>query len=108
MNNFNFIPFQTNQLTEPLFSQVVVPSTPAEAKGLLLASIRDPNPVIFLEPKWLYRSSIEMVPLADYTIPLSKARIIREVSSNHNSLVICTISNIDMFCLFSLFSEKKG
>jgi 2-oxoisovalerate dehydrogenase E1 component beta subunit len=58
--------------------KVVVPSTPAEAKGLLLASIRDPNPVIFLEPKWLYRSSIESVPLADYTIPLSKARIIRE------------------------------
>lgn len=62
---------------------MVVPSTPAEAKGLLLASIRDPNPVIFLEPKWLYRSSVELVPLADYTIPLSKARIVREVWNSH-------------------------
>lgn len=35
--------------------KVVVPSSPAEAKGLLLSSIRDPNPVIFFEPKWIYR-----------------------------------------------------
>lgn len=42
-------------------SQVVVPRSPVQAKGLLLASIRDPNPVVFFEPKWLYRSAIEMV-----------------------------------------------
>ncbi len=58
--------------------KVVVPSSPAEAKGLLLASIRDPNPVIYLEPKSMYRTSVEQVPLGDYQIPLGKARIVRE------------------------------
>lgn len=38
--------------------KVVIPSTPSEAKGLLLASIRDPNPVVFFEPKMLYRTSV--------------------------------------------------
>jgi len=61
--------------------KVVVPSTPAEAKGLLLASIRDPNPVVFFEPKWIYRSSIGEVPIGDYEIPLGKARIVKEGSS---------------------------
>ena len=42
--------------------KVVIPSSPADAKGLLLASIRDPNPVIFFEPKALYRASVEEVP----------------------------------------------
>lgn len=54
-----------------------MPSTPREAKGLLLASIRDPNPVIFFEPKMLYRSAVEEVPIGDYEIPLSQARIVR-------------------------------
>jgi 2-oxoisovalerate dehydrogenase E1 component beta subunit len=58
--------------------KVVVPSTPAEAKGLLLASIRDKNPVLFFEPKWLYRTAREEVPLADYEIPLGQARIVQE------------------------------
>lgn len=57
--------------------KVVVPSTPAEAKGLLLASIRDKNPVLFFEPKWLYRTAREEVPLADYEIPLGQARIVQ-------------------------------
>lgn len=60
--------------------KVVAPATPMEAKGLLLASIRDPNPVIFLEPKWLYRSAVEQVPLGDYEIPLSQARVVQEGS----------------------------
>jgi len=58
--------------------KVVVPRSPTQAKGLLLASIRDQNPVIFLEPKWLYRSSIEEVPTGDYEIPLSKAEVMQE------------------------------
>lgn len=57
--------------------KVVMPSTPREAKGLLLASIRDPNPVIFFEPKLIYRSAVEEVPIGDYEIPLSQARIVR-------------------------------
>jgi len=58
--------------------KVVLPSTPKEAKGLLLASINDPNPVIFLEPKRLYRASVEEVPTEYYEIPLGKARIVKE------------------------------
>lgn len=65
------------RMNELTLIQVVMPSTPKEAKGLLLSSIRDPNPVIFLEPKILYRSAVEEVPLADYEIPLGKARIVR-------------------------------
>jgi len=58
--------------------KVVVPSTPYHAKGLLLSSIRDPDPVIFLEPTRLYRLIKEDVPEGEYTIPLGKARIVQE------------------------------
>ena len=58
--------------------KVVIPSTPYEAKGLLLSSIRDPDPVIFLEPKRIYRAIREEVPEGEYTIPLSKARLVQE------------------------------
>ena len=58
--------------------KIVVPSTPTAAKGLLLAAIRDPNPVIFLEHKKLYRSIKEPVPAGDYEIEIGKARIVRE------------------------------
>ncbi|KAL6008153.1 hypothetical protein ACLOJK_033659 [Asimina triloba] len=61
-------------------TQVVIPRSPQQAKGLLLASIRDPNPVIFFEPKWLYRLAVEEVPDHDYTLPLSQAEVIREGS----------------------------
>jgi pyruvate dehydrogenase E1 component beta subunit len=58
--------------------KVVVPSGPYSAKGLLLAAIRDPDPVIFLEPTRLYRMIREEVPENDYTIPLGRARIARQ------------------------------
>ncbi|CAA7015479.1 unnamed protein product [Microthlaspi erraticum] len=58
--------------------KVVVPRSPREAKGLLLSCIRDPNPVVFFEPKWLYRQAVEQVPEHDYMIPLSEAEVIRE------------------------------
>jgi pyruvate dehydrogenase E1 component beta subunit len=58
--------------------KVVIPSTPYEAKGLLLSSIRDPDPVIFLEPKRIYRAIREEVPEGDYTIPLGEARLVQE------------------------------
>ncbi len=58
--------------------KVVVPSTPYIAKGLLISSIRDPDPVIFLEPARLYRLIKEDVPEGEYTIPLGKARIVQE------------------------------
>ena len=56
--------------------KVVVPSTPYEAKGLLIAAIRDPDPVIFMEPKKVYRSLREEVPDEEYLIPIGTARIV--------------------------------
>ncbi|KAI0075273.1 pyruvate dehydrogenase [Panus rudis PR-1116 ss-1] len=53
--------------------KIAIPRSPLQAKGMLLASIRDPNPVIFMEPKILYRSAVEQVPIDDYEIPLGKA-----------------------------------
>ena len=58
--------------------KVVVPSTPADAKGLLLASIRDPDPVVFLEPKLIYRAFRGAVPDGDDAIPLGEAALRRE------------------------------
>lgn len=58
--------------------KVVIPRSPIQAKGLLLSSIRDPNPTIFLEPKILYRSAVEHVPTDDYTLPLSEAEVLTE------------------------------
>lgn len=58
--------------------KVVVPRNPYQAKGLLLASIRDPNPVIFFEPKRLYRASVCEVPEEDYELPLGKAELLKE------------------------------
>ncbi|KAF7295515.1 Pyruvate dehydrogenase [Mycena indigotica] len=53
--------------------KIVIPRSPLQAKGLLLSSIRDPNPVIFMEPKILYRSAVEQVPMDDFTLPLGRA-----------------------------------
>jgi len=58
--------------------KVVIPRDPIQAKGLLLASIRDPNPVVFFEPKALYRGSVGDVPLGDFTLPLGKAEIVQK------------------------------
>jgi len=58
--------------------KVVCPATPYDAKGLIKASIRDNNPVIFFEHKYLYRRIKEEVPEDDYVVPLGKARIARE------------------------------
>jgi len=57
---------------------MVIPRNPIQTKGLLLASIRSPDPVIFFEPKILYRMSEDMVPEEDYTIPLGKAEVLQE------------------------------
>jgi pyruvate/2-oxoglutarate/acetoin dehydrogenase E1 component len=57
---------------------VAIPSTPADAKGLLAAAIRSPDPVVVLEPKVLYRSPREEVPDGDHVVPLGKARVARE------------------------------
>ena len=66
--------------------KVVIPSTPADAKGLLLSAINDPDPVFFFEPIKLYRSTKEDVPLGDVRIPLGKARLVTE---GNDVTVIC-------------------
>ena len=58
--------------------KVVVPATPKDAKGLLLRAIQDPNPVLFLEHKYLYRSLREVVPDGPFEISFGQARIARE------------------------------
>ncbi|HNF42163.1 MAG TPA: dehydrogenase E1 component subunit alpha/beta [Ferruginibacter sp.] len=58
--------------------KVVYPSTPADAKGLLIAAINDPNPVMFFEHKALYRSVSGLVPDEYYEVPIGKARLVQE------------------------------
>lgn len=72
-----------SESTEALFChmpgvKVVVPSTPHNAKGLLKSAVRDPDPVIFLEPSRLYRSVKADLPETEYTIPLGKAEVYQE------------------------------
>jgi len=65
--------------------KVVVPSNPYDAKGLLIASIRDPDPVVFMEPKKIYRAVKAELPEGPYEVPLGKAAVTRE--GKHVSVV---------------------
>lgn len=72
-----------SQSTEAFFChvpglQVVIPSTAHDAKGLLASAIRGDDPVIFLEPKKLYRTQKDEVPEGEYLVPIGKARTVRE------------------------------
>jgi pyruvate dehydrogenase E1 component subunit beta len=58
--------------------KIVIPSSPRSARALLVAAIRDPDPVIFFEPKALYHAVKEDVPVAEETWPIGKARVVRE------------------------------
>jgi 2-oxoisovalerate dehydrogenase E1 component beta subunit len=71
-----------SQSPESLFThipglRVIMPRSPLQAKGLLLAAIRSNDPCIFMEPKILYRAAVEHVPTEDYELPLSQAEILR-------------------------------
>jgi pyruvate dehydrogenase E1 component beta subunit len=79
-------PEHHSESTEAIFAhtpgiKVVIPSNPYDAKGLLLAAIRDPDPVIFLEPKRIYRAVKADVPEGDYTVPIGKAEVVRQGES---------------------------
>lgn len=72
-----------SQSPESLFThipglRVIMPRSPAQAKGLLLAAVASNDPVIFMEPKVLYRAAVEQVPSAAYELPLSQAEIVKE------------------------------
>ncbi len=58
--------------------KVVMPASPYDAKGLLISAIRDPDPVIFFEPKRIYRAFREEVPEDEYTVPIGSARVVVE------------------------------
>lgn len=58
--------------------KVAIPSTPADAKGLLAAAIRDPDPVVVFEPKAVYRTARGEVPEGEHVVPLGQARVVRE------------------------------
>src|SRR5678816_2090663 len=66
--------------------KVAIPSTPADAKGLLAAAIRDPDPVVFFEPKLHYRTIKGEVPDGEHVVPLGQARLARAVSYTHLTL----------------------
>ncbi|HOI47271.1 MAG TPA: alpha-ketoacid dehydrogenase subunit beta [Bacilli bacterium] len=68
---------------ETLFAHIpglklVIPSTPYDAKGLLTAAIKDPDPVIFMEPKRIYRAFKQEVPDEEYIVPIGKAKLVKE------------------------------
>ena len=58
--------------------KVVIPSTPYDAKGLMISAIEDPDPVIFMEPKRIYRAGKQEVPEEMYRIPIGKAKVVQE------------------------------
>lgn len=79
--------------------KVVMPSSPYDAKGLLISSIEDNNPVIFLEHRWLH-NMVENVPLEGYRVPIGKANIVREGSDitiiAHSYMVVESIKVADV------------
>jgi 2-oxoisovalerate dehydrogenase E1 component beta subunit len=75
--------------------KVVVPSTPHDAKGLLVAALRDPDPVLYFEHKRAYRAVKGEVPEGEYTVPLNQANVIRE----GGDLVIFTYGYMVHVCL---------
>ncbi|OAV89476.1 hypothetical protein PTTG_12671 [Puccinia triticina 1-1 BBBD Race 1] len=97
-----------SQSPESFFQQasglkVVIPRSPTQAKGLLLGSIKEPNPVIFMEPKVLYRSSVEWVPGGEYTLPLDKA----EVLSTGQDLTVVSYGTAVYVCELALAMLKN-
>ncbi len=85
--------------------KVVVPRNPHQAKGLLLASIRDPNPVLFFEPKRLYRAAMGDVPEGDYELPLGEAEIIQE---GNDLTLVAWGAQIEIVCKAAAMAEEAG
>jgi pyruvate dehydrogenase E1 component beta subunit len=76
-------PEHHSEATEAVFVhtpgiKVVYPSTPYDAKGLIVSAIRDPDPVLFFEPKRVYRAIREEVPEEEYVVPIGQAKVVRE------------------------------
>ncbi|MBI4830967.1 MAG: alpha-ketoacid dehydrogenase subunit beta [Candidatus Lindowbacteria bacterium] len=82
--------------------KVVVPSSAYDAKGLLKAAIRDPDPVIFFEPKFLYRRAKENVPEDDYIVPLGTAKVLK----GGEDVTLITYGSMVLLCQSAI--EKLG
>lgn len=85
--------------------KVVVPSSPYDAMGLLISSIRDDDPVIFLEPKKLYRAGVQEIPDEPFQIPLGKAKVVRE---GEHLTIIAWGAMVPQVQKASEEAEKKG
>lgn len=85
--------------------KIVVPRNPYQAKGLLLASIRDDNPVLFMEPKRLYRASVCEVPQEDYELPLGKAEVVQQGS---DITLLAWGAQIEIVQQAALMASEKG
>ncbi len=84
--------------------KVVMPASPYDAKGLLISAIRDPDPVIFFEPKRIYRAFREEVPEDEYTIPIGKARDVAE----GDDLTIVSWGASVMQCMNAIEASDKS
>jgi 2-oxoisovalerate dehydrogenase E1 component beta subunit len=85
--------------------KVVVPSDAADTKGLLLSAINDPDPVLFLEPKAIYRSVKGEVPEGDHRVPLGVARTVRE---GDDAVIICWGAMVQVAKKAAKMAEDKG
>ncbi len=85
--------------------KVVCPSTPFDAKGMLLEAIRDPDPVIYMEPQRLYRLGKEEVPEGDYTVPFGKVRVARE---GRHVVLIAWSGAVELCLRAATQLEKEG
>ncbi len=99
-----------SQSPEAYFTQtpglkVVIPRNPEQAKGLLLASIRDPNPVIFFEPKRLYRASVGEVPAGDFEIEIGKAEVVK---AGNNITLLGWGAQMEILERAAKMAEKDG
>jgi len=85
--------------------KVVIPSNPYDAKGLLLSAIRGEDPVIFMEPKRVYRAAKGEVPEGDYTVPFGQAKVVREGSQ---LTVLCYGAMVHTCVEAAQMAEKDG
>jgi pyruvate dehydrogenase E1 component beta subunit len=85
--------------------KVVIPSNPYDAKGLLLSAMRGEDPVIFMEPKRVYRAAKGEVPEGDYTVPLGQAKVVREGAQ---LTVLCYGAMVHTCVEAAQLAEKDG
>jgi 2-oxoisovalerate dehydrogenase E1 component beta subunit len=87
--------------------QVVYPSTPADTKGLLASAIRGEDPVIFMEPKRLYRTAKGEVPAGEYTVPIGQAKLIRRAAArSERSVTLLAWGGMVQTCIEA--ADKAG